>query len=154
MEGWRGEEAVFSDEFAVEVDFAAAVVFALDGDHVPVDLGAVGVVGFFVGLAGGEVEGAGDFFVEEDVAHGVEDVGVEGEGEFADVACAGVGVEDFVEAFGVLVGGGFDDFAVEKFEADAVEGGAVVEGGGVVGEGAVDAVFDGGGEDFAVRNVS
>ena len=33
------------------------------------DLAAVAVVGFFVGLAGREVERAGDFFVEENVPH-------------------------------------------------------------------------------------
>ena len=30
--------SVFADEFSVEVDFAAAVVFALDAHHVPVNL--------------------------------------------------------------------------------------------------------------------
>ena len=105
---WSGpgfEEAVVADEFAVEVDRAAAVLGALDIDHVPVDLGAVAIVGQLVGLAGGEVEGAADFLVEEDVAHRLEDVGIEGEGELADEAGAFVGIEDFVQAPGVAAGG-------------------------------------------------
>lgn len=136
----------------IEIDFAAAVFGALDGDEVPVDSGAVAVIGLFVGLAWGEVEGACDFFVEEDIAHGFEDVGVEGDGEFADVAGTFVGIENFVEAFGV-VACGIDDFAVFEFEVDIFEGAAFVDGRGVVGDVAVDAGFDGGGEDFAVWDV-
>ncbi len=37
-EGLGEENAVLADEFAIEVDFAATVVLALDGDEVPVDL--------------------------------------------------------------------------------------------------------------------
>ena len=68
---FRGKElAVFADQFAVEVDFAAAVVGALDIDEVPVDLAHVAVVGAaFVSLAGGKVEAAGDLFIEQYIAH-------------------------------------------------------------------------------------
>jgi hypothetical protein len=67
----RDEHSIFTDQLAVKVNFAAAVVWALDLDEVPVDGAAVFVVGFLVGLAEGHVEAAGDFFVEEDVARGV-----------------------------------------------------------------------------------
>ncbi len=117
------------------------------------DLGAVAVVAVFIGLAGGEVEGTADFFVEEDIAHGLQDIGVDTEGKFADVAGAFIGVEDFVEGFFVAVAVGFDDFAVLEGEADAIEGDALEEGGGGVVDGAVHAVFDGGSEDFAIGDV-
>ena len=152
-EGFWEEDAVLADEFSVEVDFSAAVVLALDADHVPVDLGAVAVVGVLVGLAGGEVEGAGDFLVEEDVAHGLADVGVEAEGELADVACAGVAIEDLVDFPSFGSGFGLDDFSFLELEADGVEGDALIDGGGVVGDVAFDGVFDGGGEDLSVRDV-
>src|SRR4051794_22588266 len=58
------EQPILADELSVEADFAAAVVGALDADHVPVNLALVAIVGFLVGLSGGEVEAAGDFFVE------------------------------------------------------------------------------------------
>lgn len=92
------EETIFADELAIEVDFAAAVFGALDGDEVPVDLGAVAVVGLVgVGLARGEVEATRDFLVEEDIAHGLEDVWVEADGKFPDGAGSRVGIEDFGE---------------------------------------------------------
>ena len=56
-------------ELAVEPDFAAAVVFALDQHQVPVDATAVAVVGFVVRLAGREVKAAADLFVEQRVEH-------------------------------------------------------------------------------------
>ncbi len=147
------EFTVLADDAAVEFDFAAAVVRALDADEVPVDLAAVAVVGFaLVGLAGGEVEAAGDFLVEEDIAHGVEDLAIEADGEFADVAGSLVGVEDAVDGLGV-VSGGLDDFAFGELEADAVEGDALVDGGGVVGDDPFDGVADWGGEAFAVGDV-
>ncbi len=118
------------------------------------DGGVVAVGGFVVGLAGGEVEGAGDFFVEEDIAHGAQDMRVEAKGEFTDVAGACIGVQDFVEGFFVSVAMGFDDFAVFEAEAHAIEGDAVVDAGGVVGDGAVDAVAHGGGVDFAIGDVA
>jgi len=117
-----------------------------------VDLGAVAVVGLLVGLAGCEVEGAGDFLVEEDVAHRLENVGIEGEGEFADEAGALVGIEDFIQARSVAAGG-IGDFAVLEFEADVIERGSLVNGGGVESDKALDGLFDRGGEDFAVRDI-
>ena len=56
--------ALFADEFAIEMDFAATVIGTLDVDEVPVNLALVAIVSAaFVGLAGGEVEAAGDFFI-------------------------------------------------------------------------------------------
>ncbi len=80
------------------------------------------------------MDGAGDFFVEEDVFHGFGAEGVEADGEFADVAGAFVGVEDFIELVGG-VAGGLDDFAVFESEADIGVGDAAVEGGEVVVDG-------------------
>ena len=115
--------------------------------------GAVAVFGFFVAVAGGEVDAAGDLFVEQDVLHRLGAIGVEADGEFADVAGAGVGVEDFVEVFGVGAGG-LDDFAVLEDQAHVGVGDAAVEGGAVVMDDAVDGIAHGGGEDFAVGDVA
>ena len=117
------------------------------------DGGVVAVAGFTVGGAGCEVDGAGDFFVEERVLHGFGAVGVDADGEFADVTGAFVGVEDFVEMVGV-VGGCVDDFAVFEGEADVGVGCAAVEGRAVVVDGSVDGFADGRGEDFAVGYVA
>src|SRR5688500_13383746 len=84
------EQPVLANELVVEPDLTAAVVRALDADHVPVALALVAVAVDVVRLAGGEVEAAGDLFVEEDVLHRPQDVGVERDGELADVAPAGV----------------------------------------------------------------
>src|SRR5437868_4730161 len=81
-----GDEAsILADKLAVEPHLAAAVVRALNVDHVPVDAALVAIAADLVGLAGGEMEGTGDLLVEENVAHGVEDVGIEAEREFSDV---------------------------------------------------------------------
>src|SRR5947207_12262731 len=63
------EQPVFADELAIELDLAAPEVGALDADHVPMDLAAVAIVGFVVGLAGRQVKAAGDLFVEKNVLH-------------------------------------------------------------------------------------
>src|SRR5688500_10159071 len=108
------EAAVLADEAVVEVDFAAADFGGLHEDDVPVDGGVVAVVGFLVGLAGGEVDGAGDLFVEENVLHGLRHVGVETDRELADVAGAFVGVEELGEPFGVGAGGLYDAAVLEE----------------------------------------
>ena len=113
----------------------------------------IAVAGTFVGLAGCEVKRAGDLLVEEDVAHWLRDVGIEPDGEFADVACAGIGIEDLVQALGI-VGRGFDNFAFLEYEPDVVEGGAKIHGRGVVLDDALDAVFDRAREDLAVGDVA
>lgn len=152
LEGFGNEPAILADEFSVEVDGPAAVIFALDVDEIPVDLGAVAVFGLFVALAWGEVERAVDFLIEENIAHRVKNVGIEGDGKFADETGAGVAIEDGVEFVGVI-GGGVDDFAIFEFEADLVEGDALIDAGGVVGDVALDGVADGGGEDLAIGDI-
>ena len=64
----RDKDAVFADQFAIEPHFPAAVVGALDADHVPMDLAAVAVAADFIGLTRGEVEGPGNLLVEENIA--------------------------------------------------------------------------------------
>jgi hypothetical protein len=76
------------------------------------------------------VEGAGDLLVKEDVAHRRENVRIEPERELADVARARVGIQDFVQALG-LIGAGPHDFAVVELEPDIVEARARVNRGGV-----------------------
>src|SRR4051795_8868607 len=48
----RGDElAIFPNQFAVEINFAAAVIRPLNANHVPMDLAAISVIGVVVGLA-------------------------------------------------------------------------------------------------------
>ncbi|MFM2309380.1 MAG: hypothetical protein RLY87_1501, partial [Chloroflexota bacterium] len=110
--------------------------------------------GFFVALPRGEVERAGDFFVEQRVAHRVADVRIDTERPFTEVASAFVRVEDFVEFGGVGAGLGLDDFALVEFEVDVGEQRAAIEGFAVVGNVAFNGCFDGAGVDFAVGDVA
>src|SRR5438128_46027 len=80
----------------------------------------IAVVALFVGLPGSQVERASDLFVEQDIAHRVENIRVEAEREFARISRAGIGVEDFVEALGV-VGAGADYLAIFKLETNIFE---------------------------------
>jgi hypothetical protein len=72
--------AVFLEELAVHVERA---VLAQVLDHVPVQGGFVDAAGFRVGLAEGEVDGAADLFVEQDVFDEALDVVVGADAEFA-----------------------------------------------------------------------
>lgn len=148
-----GEDAILSDELTIEIDFPASVVSSLYAHHVPVYLGAVAVVAVFVGLPGSEVEGATDFLIEEDVAHGLENVGVHTEGKLTDVAGSFIGIEDLVECLIVAVAVGLDDFAIFEGQAYTIEGNSLEEGGCGVVDGAVHAVLHRCGEDLAVRDV-
>src|SRR5438552_9456989 len=61
--------SIFANRFAVEVDFSTAVIRALDGYHIPVNLAPVRIVRFFVSLPRREMKRAGDFLIVQDVAH-------------------------------------------------------------------------------------
>jgi hypothetical protein len=56
------------------------------------------------------------------------------EGEFADVARAGVAIEDLVDMFGLRAGVGLDDFSFKEFQPDVVERNSLIDGGRVVGD--------------------
>ena len=131
-----------ADEHIVKPDVAAAPFFALNENEIPVDRGAVAVVGIVVCAAGSEMDGSGDLLIEEDVAHRVHDIGIYTESEFADITCAFVCIEDMVDAFGIVCRC-FDDLAVFKEQADLLELKALINAGRVIGDTAVDAVADG-----------
>ncbi len=90
------------------------------------DFGFIAIVGFVVGPAGGEVEGAGDFLIEEDVLHGGGDMGIESDGEFSDESGSFVGIENAFEVFRSLIGGMLNNLAVHEGEPNILEGDAVV----------------------------
>ena len=117
------------------------------------DAAGVAVAGGFVGLAGGEVERARDLFVEQDVAHRMQDVRVEAEREFADVARAGVAIQNAVERGGVVRRGALDA-ALGKFEPHIVESVALINARDIEGHMPLDAFFHRAGENLAVRNVA
>ena len=60
------------------------------------------------------MEGAGDFFVKENIAHGLENVRVKANGEFTNVARAVIGIEYLVEAL-CIVTRGLDDLPVFEY---------------------------------------
>ena len=93
----RGQEvAVTPNEFVIEVNFAAAVVRSLDIDHIPMDLASVSIVGVVVRLTGRKVERTRDLFVEENVAHGMQNIRIKSEREFPDVARSRIRIENLV----------------------------------------------------------
>lgn len=144
--------SILPNRLSVKVNFAAAVIGTLNIDEVPVHGTAVAVVGDFVGLPGGEMETAGDFFVEKDVTHRFLDLRIEADCELADVARSFVGIQDLVDCLGV-VRSGFDDLAVLEFELYVVERNTLVNGRGIVGDHAFYRVFDGRRETFTVGDI-
>ena len=52
----REKFPVATDEFPVEINFPAAVIWTLNADHIPVNLASVSVVSFLVGLSRSEME--------------------------------------------------------------------------------------------------
>ena len=55
----------------------AAELRALNRNQIPMHFAGVAVVGFFVSLAGREVKKTGDFFIEQDILHRLQNVRVE-----------------------------------------------------------------------------
>src|SRR6185312_13657509 len=150
---FRQEHAVSADEFAIKPDFAAAPFGPLNQHHVPMHRRAISVVALLVGLTGREVQRAGDFFIEQNIAHRTEDVGIEAEREFADVTRAWVRIQNFIEALRV-VRRCVDNFAVFEFEADVFEFGAGIERGRVELNYAIDRILHRAGKDLAVGNIA
>ena len=151
---FRHEQAVFTDKLIVKADLAAAVFRALDADHVPVDLAAVAVVGFLVGLARREMEGAGDLLVEEDVLHRLQDVGVEAERELADVAGA---LDRYRESRSACFGWlpvASTILPSRKSSRMPIEGRALIERRGVEIDVPCDGILHRAGKNFAVGNVA
>src|SRR5439155_22761152 len=71
--------SIFANRFAVEVDFSTAVIRALDAYHIPVNLAPVPIVRFFVSLPRREMKRAGDFLIEQYVAHRLEHARIKAE---------------------------------------------------------------------------
>ena len=71
------------------------------------------------------MKAARDLFIEEDVSHRLHHLGIEPDRELTDIAGAIVGVEDIIDSLGI-VGGGLDNFAIFKLEANIVEGSSLV----------------------------
>ncbi|MPM20115.1 hypothetical protein SDC9_66544 [bioreactor metagenome] len=116
-------------------------------------LGAlVAVVAVVVAAAWCKVDAARDLLIKQRILHREGDKGVDADGKLAYIARAFVDIELLVDADGI-VGGGFDDLAVLEGELDVRIGEPVFKRRRVVGDGAVDAGLDGGGVDFAVRNI-
>src|SRR5207302_3741866 len=96
------EFAILANEFAIKIDLAAAIFPALNVDHVPMHLAAVPIVGRLIGLAGSKMKRPRNLFVEQNIAHRMEDVRIKAEREFADVTGAGVGIENIVQFLGLV----------------------------------------------------
>ena len=116
------------------------------------DATAIGVVGFFVGLSGGEMERAANLFVKESIKHGVDYAIVSTKRPFTTIAGAWVGIEDCIETFG-FVCSGFRDFAVVKLELDIAESCTLVPGPGVKPNRTINTLFHRSGKNLTVRDV-
>ena len=90
------EEAVFANEFVVEIDFTAAKFRGLNEDKIPVNGGVVAVWRILVAASWCEMDAAADFFVEKNVFHWLGDVWVNTNAQFPDITCAVVCVENDV----------------------------------------------------------
>src|SRR5262245_35291106 len=77
LEIGHDEAAVLADQFAVEPHTPAAELGTLDEHEVPVDLGAIAVVGLAIRLSRREVQRSRDLLVEQRVLHRARDVRVE-----------------------------------------------------------------------------
>jgi hypothetical protein len=148
-----GRKSVLADQFAVEPHLAAAPFLALDQHHVPVDRALVAVAAILVSLARREVQRAGDFLVEQDVAHRIQNVRIEAERKFADVTRAGVRVQNLIQPLRV-VRRGLDDFAVLEFQPDVFKLRARIKRRRVELDDAVHGIFHRAGKHFAVGNVA
>ena len=113
----------------------------------------VAVVAFVVAAAGGKVNGAGNFLVEQNIAHRNVHVGVNAYSELADVTRALIGIENLVDLLGVI-GSSLDDLAVIEHEPHVFVLKPLLHRRSVVGNNAVYAVFYGCGINLAVGNVA
>ena len=147
------KEPIFPDQFTIKPNLAAAPFLALDEHHVPVDGGTIAVIALLISLTRREVQRAANFFIEQNIAHRVHHIRIEPERKLADVARAGIGIENLVEAFGVAAGS-LDDFAVLEFQLHVFKLGACVERRCVVLKRAVDGIFYGARKHFAIGNVA
>ena len=107
-----------------------------------------------VGLSRRQVEGAGNFFVKQDVAHGACDGRIDAEGEFPQPPRAGVCVKNGVELPCFISRFRMHDQSVFQRQADVVKGDSLEQAGRIEGNVAVGAVDDGGGEYFSVGQVA
>ena len=121
-------------------------------NQIPVDGGHVTIVSVVVTGTRRKVNTAADFFVKQNIADCVLDVRVDADCEFADVACALVGVENRV-CRRRIVCGRFNNFAVFENKPDVFETEAVFDTRRVVVYHSVDAVLHGGGINFAVGDI-
>ena len=99
------------------------------------------------------MEAAADFLIKQRVLHRVQHIRIDADGKFAEIARALIGIQQCVDACGV-VGGRLDDLAVLDLETDIFVGEALFLAEGIVGDHAVHRFFDRSGVDFAVRNVA
>src|SRR3954471_14132765 len=83
----------------------------------------------------------------------MEDEWIESKGELADVARAGIGIENLVQLLSV-VAGGFDDLPILELEPNAVEPGSLVNAGRIEEHVTLDRVLDWATENLAVWNVA
>lgn len=147
------EKAIFPNEFIVQEYGASTVIWALNANEIPVDLRAVTVIAIFVSVARCKVKRAGNFFIEKDVAHRLQDFGIHSEGELADVAGVFIRVKDVIESILIAIAMSLYDFSIAEGKGNTVKGDALINGGSRVVKGTVHRISDGGGENLAIRDV-
>ena len=99
------------------------------------------------------MERAGNLLIEENVAHRLENMGVEAQGELPDVARTRVAIENLVQPLGIIPRR-LHHPALPEHESDMVERGAQIDRRCIILDDPVDAVLDRTGEHLAIGDVA
>ena len=147
------EEPVLADRLVIKTDLTTAKIWALNADQVPVDLTAVAVVCFLVGLPRREVEAASDLFIKKDVFHRLQNVWIETDGKLTDESCPLISVKHFVQSVTANGGGRLRNAALSEGQPHVLKRHAAIERGCIEGDDALDGVALRSSEDFTVGDV-
>src|SRR6266849_3570969 len=110
--------------------------------------GDIEPTGFGVTATKGQMDGAADFLIVEDVACGFADTVVHTEGEFANTSCSIIYVEHAQQVILACCSMCFDDTAICEAQSDVIDGTAIVAGRQSEANSSLCAVFDWTGIDF------
>ena len=105
-----------------------------------------------VAVARCKMEGSHDLFIKEGIFHRVQNIWVDAEGKFTHITGAVVGIKYLIDS-GSVVGSGFDNFSIFKGESNIFKCKALENSRCIVGQSAVDGIFDRSRVDFTVRNI-
>ena len=82
----------------------------------------------------------------------MQDQGMKAERKFTDVARAGIGIENFIEGFGVIRRG-MNNFSLVKLEMDLIKSDAAIKRRRIKSDVALYRIFDRTGKNFSIWNI-